>query len=133
MPFISQDDVTFQRNRSINLFVSAANNPTSWNIVSSCRTYRLDGGTTGTVFRLIDCSGTGFIETIGSGSTLDVCVSSAPVVLSGDGSSSIVDICQAEILPPGLVFDTNTGTITGTPTDSGEYEITITATNCPGS
>lgn len=56
-----------------------------------------------------------------------------PVTGPADVTLPVTYAITGGTLPPGLVFDTKTGAITGTPTQAGSYPIQIVATNKDGS
>jgi hypothetical protein len=57
----------------------------------------------------------------------------SPQAVSATDSSSTATLTYASTaLPPGLVIDGSTGTITGTPTTAGTYAVTVTATDGAG-
>ena len=58
------------------------------------------------------------------------------VITASGGTAPYVFFVTAGTLPPGLALDTDTGVVSGTPTTSGAYPVTITAvdaTFCTGS
>ena len=57
-----------------------------------------------------------------------------PVTVTGTDSSSTATLTFTDggTLPPGLVVDPSSGTISGTPTTGGDYPVTITATDGAG-
>lgn len=134
VPFIYQDDIHLTEGDSINLYLQASGNPTSWQISTSCRTYEITGGTRGTLWSYTDCYGNSQSITVGVDNVpVYVCSTGAPTIVVGDGTDSVYnDICPEFLLPKGLTFSSETGNITGVPEESCTFPLRIEATNCVG-
>ena len=50
-PFIYQEDIFFYIGNDVNISLSSAGNPTSWNIISPCLSYIIYGGVSSTLFK----------------------------------------------------------------------------------
>lgn len=135
VPFVYQDDIYLTEGESINIYLQASGNPTSWQVITSCETYELTGGTRGTLYTYSDCYGNTQNITVGVDNIpIYVCsTSSAPTVVVGDGTATLYDpICSEFLLPKGLTFSSDTGNITGIPEESCTFPITLRAINCAG-
>jgi hypothetical protein len=134
IPVISTTTITLTENADVSYTIDATNNPSSWAIVSTCKEYSLFGGTRGAVFSGTHCSvAEAKVITVGGGNTTTQCFSGTTVSqLSGstDATYSLVGVCLGDILPNGMTFDN--GVLEGKPSESGEYTIRLTATNCFG-
>ena len=134
IPVIDTTTIELTEGVDINYAIEATNNPTSWSLVSSCNNFSLYGGTNGAVFSGTHCKvAEAKVVTVGAGNTVNSCFSGGTVTqLSGssDATSTNSGVCQEELLPEGLSFEN--GVIAGTPSKSGEYSLTMTATNCFG-
>ena len=134
IPVISTTTITLIENTDISYTIEATNNPTSWALVSTCKEYSLFGGTRGAVFSGTHCKvAEAKVVTVGSGNTTTECFSDATVTqLSGssDATFTLTGVCLEDILPNGMSFDN--GVLSGSPTESGDYQLRLTATNCFG-
>ena len=134
IPVIDTTTIELTEGMFINYGIQVTNNPTSWSIISGCNNYTLYGGSEGAVFSGTHCKvAEAKVVTVGARNTVHSCFSGATVSqLSGssDATFSISGVCMDELLPEGLSFEN--GVITGTPMESGEYSLTMTATNCFG-
>lgn len=129
-PVIGQSDITLVRDQPVNIKFEATNNPTSWSVTSACDDYTLTGGTTGTIFNMTECKYGVQDITVNMNESVVVCSSTLPTVVGGDGTVTLVGPCLSSILPAGVTFDLNTGILSGTPTDTCEFSMELTATNC---
>ena len=132
IPVIDQADIPLVMNESVNIIISATNNPTSWEIVTTCNEYSLTGGDKGSIFSVVDCKGVTKNVSVSANSTVIKCASALPTLSFGTGTITSVGPCYREILPDGLSFDINTGTLSGTPTTTCDYTLELIATNCFG-
>ena len=135
-PIVTASNMEFLVGQSVNLKVPATNNPTSYNLVSSCTSFTLYGGSNGAVFYGANCE-TGYYESIvvSASETVERCFSSGTVsIISGSDDATIIANggCSSFSLPPGLSFDMETGIINGLVEGIGEYQAAFTATNCFG-
>tara|TARA_R110002020_G_scaffold330678_1_gene546295 strand:- start:1755 stop:7469 length:5715 start_codon:yes stop_codon:yes gene_type:complete len=134
IPVIDTTTIELVEGMFMNYGIQVTNNPTSWAVISGCNNYSLYGGSEGAVFSGTHCDvAEAKVVTVGARNTVHSCFSGATVSqLSGssDATFSISGVCMDGILPPGLNFEG--GFITGIPSISGEYSITLTATNCFG-
>jgi hypothetical protein len=135
-PIVTASDMEFIIGQSVNLKVPATNSPTSYNLVSSCTSFTLYGGSNGAVFYGANCE-TGYYENVvvSTSETVERCFSSGTVsIISGSDDATIIANggCSGFSLPPGLSFDMETGIINGLVEGIGEYQATFTATNCFG-
>lgn len=133
-PVVDQVDLQFDLGTPVSFKISASNNPTSYSLSSNCHDFILTGGNTGAVFSGDRCS---------DGATITVSVSANETVsygfevgsvskLIGDSLATFTDNgpCISCILPQGLTFDSSTGFIAGIPTEKGEFNVSVVATNC---
>lgn len=132
IPVIDQVDINIVQNKFVNLIFSATNNPTSWEVVSSCNNYVLNGGTKGSIFAIVDCDSVARNVTVNVNTDVTVCTTALPTLSFGDGTITAGTACMSSILPQGLSFDINTGILSGTPVEACEYAIELIATNCFG-
>ena len=133
IPVISTANFTITQGDDIALILTTTLNPTEFAIISTCNSYTLAGGTDGAVFSSVDCETGDTITTIASAASEQIiCASALPTVTSGTGTVTLVGVCEDFALPPGLTFNTFTGTIGGTAEKTGVYTVTFTATNCFG-
>lgn len=132
VPDITQEDIQVVIGSNVNIRVQADNNPTSWEIVTDCDEYLLDGGQKGSYFTYTECDGCDGQILVNYNTTARVCSPTAPTLVTGDGSVTLSGVCQDSSIIGGLLFNTVTGSIEGTPTEGGTKEITLKATNCFG-
>ena len=132
VPDITQEDIQVVIGSNVNIRVQADNNPTSWEIVTDCDEYILDGGQKGSYFTYTECNGCDGKILVNYNTTARVCSSDVPTLVTGDGSVTLSGVCQDTSIVAGLFFNTVTGSIEGTPTEGGAKEITLKATNCFG-
>ena len=132
VPVINQGDIPLVMNENVNIVISATNNPTSWEIVTDCNQYTLTGGDKGSIFSVENCKGITKNVSVNANGSIVKCAASTPVLTFGSGSVTLIGVCQNEILPEGLTFNTSTGILSGTPTTTCNYELELIATNCFG-
>lgn len=132
VPDITQEDIQVVIGSNVNIRVQADNNPTSWEIVTDCDEYILDGGQKGSYFTYTECDGCDGKILVNYNTTARVCSPTAPTLVTGDGSVTLSGVCQDSSIVAGLLFNTVTGSIEGTPTEGGSREITLKASNCFG-
>jgi len=132
VPFISQDDLSMATGRDASVSIDASGNPTSWTIVSTCIQYSLNGGLKGSIFTYTDCNGSAQEEVVGARRSVIVSGTVMPVVKSGDGTVTNQGVSQSDVLPDGLLFDTLSGELSGSPTQGGSFTLSLTADNCFG-
>lgn len=132
IPVITPQGFVFTTNQNINVQIEATNNPTSWEIITSCEEYTLDGGTTGTIFTVDDCKYGTQTVTVSIGETSIVCSATAPTVVGGDGSVTLNGACASFVLPNGLSFDIGSGILSGVVSDECDFTFDVEATNCFG-
>lgn len=132
VPDITQEDIQVVIGSNVNIRVQADNNPTSWEIVTDCDEYILDGGQKGSYFTYTECDGCDGQILVNYNTTARVCSPTAPTLVTGDGSVTLSGVCQDTSIIGGLLFNTVTGSIEGTPIEGGSKEITLKATNCFG-
>jgi len=135
IPVISQDDVSIEENIPMSLSVIASNNPSSFSIGGNCKEFEFFGGDSGAVFQGDDCI-TGITKQffVSSNQTVNYCYFVGTVSkVGGSNDATFTDLggCP-DLLPEGIEFDSETGTISGTPTEPGDFNFTVTATNCFG-
>lgn len=133
VPVINQPAITLNVGDAIDLKIPVSNNPISFAVSTTCNTYELNGGIDGALFTIVNCN-TGLTEsiTVSANSFISICTSSAPVVVSGTGTFSLIGTCDTEVLPPGITLDKISGVLSGTANTPGIYTFRITATNCFG-
>jgi hypothetical protein len=135
IPVISQDDISIEENIPMSLSVIASNNPSSFSIGGNCKEFEFFGGDSGAVFQGDDCV-TGITKQffVSSNQTVNYCYFVGTVSkVGGSDDATFTDLggCP-DLLPEGIEFDSETGTISGTPTAPGDFNFTVTATNCYG-
>ena len=133
VPVITQPDIELTVGDAIDLKIPVSNNPISFAVSTTCNTYQINGGTDGAVFTTTDCTtGATITTTVVRNSFQEICTTTAPVVVSGTGTSSVAGTCDDQVLPPGISLDKLNGILTGTTNTPGIYSFRITATNCFG-
>lgn len=135
-PVINQVDVNLTQGSQVAFVISATNNPFSYAAAGSCREFTLYGGSGGAVFSGQDCT-TGVTKSIfvSVNQTITQCFWTDSVyTVLGSVDSYFTDNggCTTTAIPPGLSFDATNGTVSGIPTQQGQYTFTVTATNCVG-
>jgi len=131
IPVIDQDDLSFVMGEQVDITISATNNPTSWEVVSSCDKYILTGGDKGSIFSVTDCNGVIKNVTVNINQSTTVCATAAAISF-GTGTATLNGACVDSVFPRGLSFDTNTGRLYGIPEDTCSYSVELIATNCFG-
>lgn len=116
--------------------IQATNNAVSFQASGNCREFNLFGGTGGAVFAGQDCK-TGLEKQIfvSSMETIQRCFFISSVYkVAGASDASFQDIggCVSGALPDGVSFDPLLGIVSGTPSTTGSFQFTVTATNCAG-
>ena len=133
VPVITQPAIELTVGDAIDLKIPVSNNPISFAVSTTCNTYQINGGTDGAVFTTTDCTtGATITTTVVRNSFQEICTTTAPVVVSGTGTSSVAGTCDDQVLPPGISLDKLNGILTGTTNTPGIYSFRITATNCFG-
>ena len=133
VPVITQPAIELTVGDAIDLKIPVSNNPISFAVSTTCNTYQINGGTDGAVFTTTDCTtGATITTTVVRNSFQEICTTTAPVVVSGTGASSVAGTCDDQVLPPGISLDKLNGILTGTTNTPGIYSFRITATNCFG-
>ena len=135
-PVVIQSSINIVQNQDVSLTIQATNNPISFAAAGNCREFSLFGGSGGAVFSGQDCK-TGLTKQVfvSTNETITMCFFLNSVFkFAGATDATFADIggCVDTALPEGLVFETLTGTLSGTPTQSGNFVFTVTATNCVG-
>jgi hypothetical protein len=131
-PVINQVDFSLEVGRPADLVISATNNPTSWRVLSNCLSYLLNGGSKGTIYTITDCDGISNNVTVNSSTQREICSSTTPVVVFGDGTFVGNGVCQQGIFPDGITFNEVDGSISGTPERTQSKNVTLIALNCAG-
>lgn len=135
-PTVIQSSINIVQNQEVSLTIQATNNPFSFAAAGNCREFSLFGGSGGAVFSGQDCK-TGLTKQVfvSTNETITMCFFLNSVFkFAGSADATFEDIggCIDTALPDGIVFETLTGTLSGTPTQSGNFTFTVTATNCVG-
>jgi len=134
VPVVTVPDFQLEIGQSLELELTATNNPESWSLVSTCVTYFINGGVTGGIFEYTSCLDGSVREiSIPINDEITICSSTVPVLVTGTGASvNVGTICQGEVLPEDIRLDEVQGVLSGVIINSGVYTITIEATNCFG-
>jgi hypothetical protein len=132
LPVVNQAPIVITQGTIVNLQISATNNPTSWGINSLCKEYTLTGGAKGSIFTITTCDGVSKTITVNIASNSVVCSSTLPVLTFGNGTITLNGACVRDIFPAGLSFNTDTGILSGIPTEACSYSISLIPTNCFG-
>jgi hypothetical protein len=135
VPVIDQLDINILENETIELQISATNNPTLYEAAGNCKEYSLYGGSNGAVFQGTECD-TGLVKQyfVSSQETISICLfigSVSKVGGSDDASFSELGGCTSESLPEGIELNDN-GILSGAAKQPGDFNLTVTATNCFG-
>ena len=136
VPTVTQASINIVQNQEVSLTIQATNNPFSFAAAGNCREFSLFGGSGGAVFSGQDCK-TGLTKQVfvSTNETITMCFFINSVFkFAGATNATFTDVggCVDTALPEGLIFETLTGTLSGTPTQSGNFKFTVTATNCVG-
>ena len=135
-PIVTMSDIEIGVGSAVSIKVAATNNPTSYNLVTSCTSFTFFGGTDGAVFYGTNCE-TGYYETfpVSAYETSSRCFTAGTVTkLSGSADATLeaTGACGETSLPFGITFDSTTGFLSGIATNQGQYKATFNATNCFG-
>jgi len=135
-PIVTMSDLEIGIGASVSIKVAATNNPTSYNLVTTCTNFTLYGGTSGAVFYGANCE-TGYYETfpVSAYGTNTKCFTAGTVTkLSGSADATLeaTGSCGETSLPFGIVFDSTSGVLSGVAAGQGQYKATFNATNCFG-
>jgi hypothetical protein len=135
-PIVTMSNVNINVGSNTSIKVSATNNPTSYNLVTTCKTFTFFGGTDGAVFYGANCE-TGYYETfpVSSYEKSTKCYTDGTVTkLSGSADATLdaTGSCGDISLPAGITFDSTNGFLTGIAIGQGQYKATFNATNCFG-
>jgi hypothetical protein len=131
-PVITSQSFVFINGQDVDIQLTATNNPLSWEVITPCESYTLNGGTTGTIFTIEDCKYGTQTVTLNIDEERIVCSSSNPSIVGGDGTVTLIGACTSFVLPIGLSFDTETGRLIGSINDEGDFSFDVEATNCFG-
>jgi len=132
IPVVTPHGFVFTTNQTIEVQLIATNDPISWQFLTPCLEYTLNGGTTGTIFSVDDCEYGVQNVTVSINETIVVCSATAPTVVGGSGSVTLNGPCATFVLPNGISLDTSTGILSGTVADECDFSFDVTATNCFG-
>ena len=117
---------------NVNIKLQSTNNPTNYRYTSACAEYYVEGGDEGGTITYTPCSATSQTLVVSINSALSLTSNVAPTVVSGTVTVVSVGKSSKAILPPGLLFNQETGIITGTISFSGSFPIELTPENCFG-
>jgi len=133
-PVLTIPDFTFTIKEQIDIKLTGTNNPIQWELVSACQSYSLAGNDSGGVFTATSCDGSGGFEIqVPANISRVICSLTTPVKVTGDAvTSTLLGVCNPEILPPGLTLKAREGRIIGSTATPGTYRVTVNATNCFG-
>jgi hypothetical protein len=132
VPVITQIDIEMLNSTYINLCIEATNNPTSWEVTSSYNNYEVIASDCGAIFEYTNYLGETVTDVIGKNITTAIASTTLPVVTSGAATITLNSVNYKGSLPAGVVLDIASGTLSGTPRETGVYPLTLTATNCFG-
>lgn len=135
-PIVTMSDIEIGIGTTVSMKVSATNNPTSYNLVTTCTNFTLYGGSEGAVFYGANCE-TGYYETfpVTAYGTNTKCFTAGTVTKisgSADATLDVTGSCADTSLPFGITFDPSTGFLSGVAQGQGQYKATFNATNCFG-
>ena len=135
-PVVLQSSINIVQNQDVSFSIQATNNPISFAAAGNCREFSMFGGNGGAVFAGQDCK-TGLEKQVfvSTNETLVMCFFLNSVYkVAGADDATFLDTggCIDTALPEGLSFEPLTGIISGSPTQSGNFTFTVTATNCAG-
>jgi hypothetical protein len=132
VPVITQIDIEMLNSTYIDLCIEATNNPTLWDVTSSYNNYEIIASDCGAIFEYTNYLGETVTDVIGKNITTTVASTTLPVVTSGAATITLNSVNYKGSLPDGVVLNTTSGTLSGTPRETGVYPLTLTATNCFG-
>ena len=135
VPVVIQGNVEFIQGNDVSIKIAATNNPTSYAVSTTSSNYAIDGGTVGGVVTGQNPSTLLYENVVVNvGQVIYKCyvTGTISVVTGSDVTFSLVGPCQTNSMPAGLELDTATGLISGTASGFGQYNLTVTATNCVG-
>ena len=132
IPVITQIDIDMLNSTFINLCIEATNNPTSWTVTSGYNDYEIVADECGAIFGYTNYLGEAVTDVIGKNITRRVSSTTLPAVTSGAATITLIEPNLKGLIPPGVTLDTTSGTLSGTPTETGIYTLPIQAENCFG-
>jgi hypothetical protein len=131
-PTITQIDIEMLNSTYIDLCIEATNNPILWEVTSSYNNYEIAASDCGAIFEYTNYDSETITDVIGKNVTSTVASTTLPVVTSGSAVVTLRDVNFKGSLPEGITLDPESGTLSGTPKETGVYPLTLTATNCFG-
>jgi hypothetical protein len=134
VPVLTIPNFIFNQNEKVDIQLEATNNPEEWSVVSACQAYLLSGNSSGGVFTISACNGSGTQQIqVKAHGTRPIGSLTTPVIVSGSTASFAVSgVYEPEILPDGLILSSTEGRIRGSAGLPGTYNIDVNATNCFG-
>jgi hypothetical protein len=135
-PIVTMSDIEIAVAAGVSIKIAATNNPTSYNLITTCTSFTFYGGIDGAVFYGANCE-TGYYETfpVSAYETSSRCFTAGTVTkLSGSADATLeaTGSCGETSLPFGITFDSTNGFLSGIAEGQGQYKATFNATNCFG-
>lgn len=131
-PTITQGEVAIVRGESVNIKFQADVHVDTWNVITDMDDYELTGSDTGTIFTYTDKYTNTVKVTVNINDTITIASSTTPIIVLGNGGYTNIGVSISSVLPDGLTFDINSGTLFGSVTDGYIFPIELTATNVIG-
>ena len=131
-PTITQGEVAIVRGESVNIKFQADVHVDTWNVITDMDDYELTGSDTGTIFTYTDKYANTVKVTVNINDTIIIASSTTPVIVLGNGGYTNIGVSISSVLPDGLTFDINSGTLFGSVTEGYIFPIELTATNVIG-
>jgi len=135
IPVIFATTIPLQIGAQVNMSLEATNNPTSWEILSSCDNYTLFGGDSGGTFTGTNCySSLAKVVVVAKGEYIVTeYVGGTVSKIMGDATATFAQgqVSPNSHFPPGITLSQE-GMLTGEANKPGIYTLYLRATNCFG-